>query len=162
MCRREESRLPPLPGARQPSCAAHWPHPHDARMASWPLCQHPAPKPGCQGDVRRCADSAPNPQHRSGRDNPSAGNPPRALPIGIAPLRSPALFSPCQGLAVLPMLVDTHGFTHQPPRIPKNTHTHADLSTPAQSLSPTWVQGTPSFPKVAGPLYTPLREPAEG
>lgn len=82
--------------------------------------------------------------------------------MGIAPLRSPALYSPCQGLAVLPTLVDTCGFTHQPLRIPKNIHTHADLSTPAQSLSPTWVQGIPSSPKITGLLYTPLPEPTEG
>lgn len=153
---------PTLAGARQPNCAAYWPHPHDARMASWPLCQHPAPKPACEGDARHSAGSAPSPQHPSRRDNPSAGNPPCALPMGIAPLRSPALFSPCKGLAVLPTFVDTHGVTHQPPRIPKNIHTHADLSTPAQPLSPAWVQGMPSSPKVAGSLYTPLPEPAEG
>lgn len=52
---------------------------------------------------------------------------PWALPL-YGPL---PLFSPCQGLAVFPTLVDSHGFTHQSHRIPKNTHTHADLSTPA-------------------------------
>lgn len=83
---------------------------------------------------------------------------PWALPLyGPLPSSPHVRDWPCS-----PTLVDTHGFTHQPRRIPKNTHTHADLATPAQSLSPAWVQGTPSSPKVAGSLFTPLQEPAEG
>lgn len=162
MCRREESRLPPLPGARQPSCAAHWPHPHDARMASWPLCQHPAPKPVCQGDASAVLTQHPTLSISQARTTPVLAILPVHCPWAL-PLYGPVPSSPrVRDWLCSPCLWTHMGSPTSPAGSPK-THIHTLTSLPQpQSLSPAWVQGAPSSPKATGSLYTPLREPAEG